>query len=88
MKAAHSSLFLINPPKNYYSKQLTKYDTELTFDKKLKHFLRIHKNYKFIISFLKERIKKLYKKFGGNNNWSYICNRFSRQGDGGTESCS
>ena len=43
MKAAHSSLFLINPPKNYYSKQLTKYDTELTFDKKLKHFLRIHK---------------------------------------------
>ena len=43
MKTAHSSLFLINPPKNYYSKQLTKYDTELTFDKKLKHFLRIHK---------------------------------------------
>jgi len=43
MKTAHSSLFLINPPKNYYSKQLTKYDTELTFDKKLKHFLRVHK---------------------------------------------
>lgn len=26
------------------------------------HFLRIHKNYKFIISFLKERIKNCIKK--------------------------
>ena len=42
MKVSNSSLSL-NPPKNYYSKQLTKYDTELTFDKKLKHFLRMHK---------------------------------------------
>lgn len=50
MKNEPSSLKHNNLPKNYYSKQLTKYDCELTFDKKLKHFLRVHKKSKIFNS--------------------------------------
>ena len=43
MKKRQLSFTPTNLPKNYFSKQLNKYDNELTFDKKLNHILRLHK---------------------------------------------